>query len=156
MTGEDASVFEISGNIVRFKGAPDYENPSDSDGDNIYVLNAVASDGSLETISPEFTVIILNINDNNPVFVDLQESVEVTNGQVNVFDIVATDADGDDISLSVTGVDASAFIISDSDTLAFATAPDFANPSDQNGDNVYMIVLEATDGEKRKKDERKK
>ena len=77
MTGEDASVFEISGNIVRFKGAPDYENPSDSDGDNIYVLNAVASDGSLETISPEFTVIILNINDNNPVFVDLQDSVEV-------------------------------------------------------------------------------
>ena len=148
LTGEDASAFEISGNIVRFRGAPDYENPIDSDGDNVYVVNAVASDGSLETVSPEFTVIILNINDNNPVFVDLQESVEVTNGQVNVFDIVATDADGDDISLSVTGVDASAFIISDSDTLAFATAPDFANPSDQNGDNVYMIVLEATDGER--------
>ena len=148
LTGEDASAFEISGNIVKFRGAPDYENPIDSDGDNVYVVNAVASDGSLETVSPEFTVIILNINDNNPVFVDLQESVEVTNGQVNVFDIVATDADGDDISLSVTGVDASAFIISDSDTLAFATAPDFANPSDQNGDNVYMIVLEATDGER--------
>ena len=148
LTGEDASAFEISGNIVRFRGAPDYENPIDSDGDNVYVVNAVASDGSLETVSPEFTVIILNINDNNPVFVDLQESIEVTNGQVNVFDIVATDADGDDISLSVTGVDASAFIISDSDTLAFATAPDFANPSDQNGDNVYMIVLEATDGER--------
>ena len=148
LTGEDASAFEISGNIVRFRGAPDYENPIDSDGDNVYVVNAVASDGSLETVSPEFTVIILNINDNNPVFVDLQESVEVTNGQVNVFDIIATDADGDDISLSVTGVDASAFIISDSDTLAFATAPDFANPSDQNGDNVYMIVLEATDGER--------
>ena len=148
LTGEDASAFEISGNIVRFRGAPDYENPIDSDGDNVYVVNAVASDGSLETVSPEFTVIILNVNDNNPVFVDLQESVEVTNGQVNVFDIVATDADGDDISLSVTGVDASAFIISDSDTLAFATAPDFANPSDQNGDNVYMIVLEATDGER--------
>ena len=148
LTGEDASAFEISGNVVRFRGAPDYENPIDSDGDNVYVVNAVASDGSLETVSPEFTVIILNVNDNNPVFVDLQESVEVTNGQVNVFDIVATDADGDDISLSVTGVDASAFIISDSDTLAFATAPDFANPSDQNGDNVYMIVLEATDGER--------
>ena len=148
LTGEDASAFEISGNIVRFKGAPDYENPIDSDGDNVYVLNAIASDGSLETVSPEFRVIILNINDNNPVFVDLQESIEVTNGQVNVFDIVATDADGDDISLSVTGVDASAFIISDSDTLSFASAPDFANPSDENGDNVYLIVLEATDGER--------
>ena len=148
LTGIDASAFEVSGNIVRFKGAPDYENPIDSDGDNVYILNAVASDGSLETISPEFSVIILNINDNNPAFVDLQENVEVTNGQVNVFDIVATDADGDDISLSVTGVDASAFTISDSDTLSFVTAPDFANPSDVNGDNVYMIVLEATDGER--------
>ena len=148
LTGIDASAFEVSGNIVRFKGAPDYENPIDSDGDNVYILNAVASDGSLETISPEFRVIIINLNDNNPVFVDLQESVEVTNGQVNVFDIVATDADGDDVSLSVTGVDASAFTISDSGTLSFVTAPDFANPSDVNGDNVYMIVLEATDGER--------
>ena len=78
----------------------------------------------------------------------MQENVEVTNGQVNVFDIVATDADGDDVSLTVTGVDASAFTISDSDTLSFVTAPDFANPSDVNGDNVYMIVLEATDGER--------
>jgi hypothetical protein len=112
LTGEDASAFEISGNIVRFKGSPDYEDPIDSDGDNVYVLNVVASDGSLQTISPEFRVIILNVNDNNPVFVDLQEDVEVTNGQINVFDIVVTDADGDDISLSLTGDDASAFVIS--------------------------------------------
>ena len=49
LTGEDASAFEISGNIVRFKGSPDYEDPIDSDGDNVYVLNVVASDGSLQT-----------------------------------------------------------------------------------------------------------
>ena len=148
LIGEDASAFEISSNIVSFKGAPDYENPIDSDGDNVYILSVIASDGLLQTVSPEFRVVILNINDNNPVFVDLQENIDVTNGQTNVFDIVVTDADGDDITLSVTGVDSSAFSISESDTLYFVTAPDFANPSDVNGDNVYMIVLEATDGER--------
>ena len=47
LTGEDASAFVIEGNLVRFNGAPDYENPIDSNEDNIYLLNAIASDGSL-------------------------------------------------------------------------------------------------------------
>ena len=72
--------------------------------------------------------------------------VEVTNGQINVFDIVVTDADGDDIFLSLTGDDVS-FCNFDS-ILYPCYSPDFANPSDQNGDNVYMIAIEATDGER--------
>ena len=73
--------FQISGNAVSFVGAPDYENPSDSNGDNIYNLNVIASDGHLSATSPEFTLTITNINDNNPTFVDLSTNIEVTNGQ---------------------------------------------------------------------------
>ena len=148
LTGEDASAFVIDGNVVRFNGAPDYENPDDSNEDNIYLLNVIASDGFLSTVSPEFRVSILNINDNNPVFIELQEDIEVTNGQSNVINVTVSDADGDDVDLSISGEDSSAFTILDSDTLAFKTSPDFSNPIDSNGDNTYLIFLEASDGER--------
>ena len=56
LSGTDASLFSISGNAVSFVGAPDYENPSDSNGDNIYNLNVIASDGELSATSPEFSL----------------------------------------------------------------------------------------------------
>ena len=148
LSGTDAASFTISGNTVSFDGTPDYENPSDSDQDNVYSLNIVASDGSLSATSPEFIITILNLNDNNPVFVDLPESVEVTNGQQNVFEIQISDADGDEVTTSVIGTDGSLFSVSDSNELSFITAPDYANPSDNDSDNIYKINLEATDGER--------
>jgi len=146
LIGEDANALSVSGNIVSFSGAPDYENPIDSNNDNIYKLNVVASDGSLTSSSPEFILTITNLNDNAPTFVDLATNIEVTNGQSNVLEISTTDADGDDVSLSKGGTDSSLFSISDSGNLSFTTAPDFANPSDSNGDNVYKLNISASDG----------
>jgi subtilisin family serine protease len=146
LSGTDGSLFLISGNAVSFEDAPDYENPSDSNGDNIYNLNVIATDGELSATSPEFTVTITNINDNAPTFVDLSTNIEVTNGQSNVVDISTTDADGDDVTLSKSGTDSSLFSISDSGNLSFTSAPDFANPVDNNGDNVYKLNISASDG----------
>ena len=98
LSGTDGSLFSISGNAVSFVGAPDYENPSDTNGDNIYNLNVIASDGELSATSPEFTLTITNLNDNAPTFVDLTTNIEVTNGQSNVVDISTIDADGDDVT----------------------------------------------------------
>ena len=146
LSGTDASLFDISGNEVSFIGAPDYENPSDSNSDNIYNLNIIASDGLLSAISPEFTLTITNLNDNAPIFINLDSNIEVTNGQTNVFDIETTDADGDDVTLSKDGTDSSLFSISDSGNLSFISAPDFANPTDGDGDNVYKLNIVASDG----------
>lgn len=148
LTGVDAAVFTISNNIVSFNGQPDYENPLDSDQDNIYLLNVVASDGNLTSTSPDFSVTILNINDNDPVFIDLSESVEVTNGQINVFDVTTNDADGDEVSLTVLGTDGALFEITNTNTLSFIVAPDYSNPADEDGDNIYKINLRASDGER--------
>ena len=146
LSGEDGNLFSVSGNIVSFLGAPDYEIPTDSNKDNIYKLNVVASDGSLTATSPEFSVTITNLNDNAPIFNDLVTEIDVTNGQTNVFDISTSDADGDDVSLSKSGTDSSLFTISDSGNLSFTSAPDFANPGDNNGDNVYKLTIAASDG----------
>jgi hypothetical protein len=146
LIGEDANALSVSSNIVSFSGAPDYENPIDSNNDNIYKLNVVASDGSLTATSPEFILTITNLNDNAPTFVDLSTNIEVTNGQSNVLDISTTDADGDDVSLSKVGTDSSLFSISDTGNLSFISAPDFANPSDSNADNIYKLNISASDG----------
>lgn len=146
LSGIDGSLFSISGNVVSFVGAPDYENPSDSNGDNIYNLNVIASDGELSATSPEFTLTIINLNDNAPTFVELSTNIEVTNGQSNVLDISTTDADGDDVTFSKSGTDSSLFSISDSGNLSFTSAPNFANPSDSNGDNIYKLNISISDG----------
>ena len=145
LSGTDASAFTISENVVSFSEAPDYENPADSDGDNVYNLNIIATDGELSSSSPEFTLTITNLNDNAPTFLNLNTSVEVTNGQSKVFDISYEDLDGDDVSLSKTGLDSSLFTVSD-DSLSFVSAPDFSNPQDSDNDNIYKLSLVAEDG----------
>lgn len=146
LVGEDANALNISGNVVSFNGMPDYENPIDADNDNIYKLNVVASDGLLTSTSPEFTLSITNLNDNAPEFSDIQTTFEVTNGQSNVSDITVTDADGDEVSLITGGTDGSLFTISDAGSLSFTNAPDYSNPLDSDADNIYKLIVTASDG----------
>jgi len=61
---------------------------------------------------------------------------------------VATDADGDTVTFSLTGgEDQSAFgIDSDSGVLSFNTATDFESPTDSDTNNTYVVEITATDG----------
>ena len=58
--GTDASLFSVSSSgVVTFNAAPDYENPSDADSNNVYDLMASVSDGSLSD-SKDFMVTVTN------------------------------------------------------------------------------------------------
>jgi len=58
--GNDASLFTVStSGVVTFNTAPDFESPSDADGNNVYDLMASVSDGSLND-SKDFTVTVTN------------------------------------------------------------------------------------------------
>ena len=58
--GTDASLFSVSSSgVVTFNTAPDYENPSDADTNNVYDLMASVSDGSLSD-SKDFMVTVTN------------------------------------------------------------------------------------------------
>ena len=48
-------------------------------------------------------------------------------------------------SWTLSGEDAGSFTISGGD-LSFRSAPDFENPGSANGDNVYMVTVEANNG----------
>ena len=69
----------------------------------------------------------------------------------------ATDGDGDDITWSLSGTDASFFefaeesdgdlVLSfDGDAFVDKEGPDFENPNDDGSNNTYVVTVEASDG----------
>ncbi len=60
LSGTDSSQFAVSSSgVVTFSSAPDYENPADSNTDNVYEMTATVSDGSLSD-SEDFSVTVTN------------------------------------------------------------------------------------------------
>ena len=64
-----------------------------------------------------------------------------------VYMAMATDADDDALTYSLSGTDADLFTINpDTGEVRFIEAPDFEAPDNVDGDNVYDIVVRASDG----------
>ena len=83
---------------------------------------------------------------NAPTFVNVG-TIGVAENTTAIGTVTATDADGDTLTYSVTGDDASSVSIgSGTGVLAFNTAPDFENPGSASGDNDYIITVVASDG----------
>ncbi|MCO6045924.1 FG-GAP-like repeat-containing protein [Aeoliella sp. ICT_H6.2] len=93
---------------------------------------------------------VLFLNDANapPVFSSVN-SVSVPENSTAVLSVTATDKDLPQqvVSFSLAGgADAGMFEISRGGDLVFLTAPDFDVPADVNGNNVYEVTVEASDG----------
>ena len=69
--------------------------------------------------------------------------VENTTGLLHDFD--PRDADGDRLTYSLTGEDASRFVLSSAGELRFAETPDHEDPKDANADNVYTLSVRFAD-----------
>lgn len=73
-------------------------------------------------------------------------AIDENTTQVATF--TATDAEGDTINYSISGIDAPLFSIGQSSgTLVFLSAPDFEDPKDADLDNIYSVTIIASDGE---------
>ena len=59
--------------------------------------------------------------------------------------VVATDADGDPLTFTLSGADAALFQIAVNGDITFRTPPDFEVPSSSDGDNVYNLVVTVSD-----------
>ena len=60
LSGADSSLMSVTSNgVVTFNIAPDFENPSDSNADNVYEVTATVSDGSLSD-TKNFMVTVTN------------------------------------------------------------------------------------------------
>ena len=70
------------------------------------------------------------VNDNSPVFTS-PATANVEENQTAAYTAVATDADGDDLTYSLSGTDAALFTIDETTgVVSFMSAPDFENAGD--------------------------
>ena len=147
LSGTDAALFTIDAatGVVSFITAPDFENPGNADGDNVYDITVTASDGGHNT-NHAVAIRVTNVNDNAPAFTS-EATASVAESQTTAYTAVAADADGDPLSYSLSGTDAALFTIdAATGVVSFVTAPDFEAPGDAGGDNVYNIIVTASDG----------
>jgi hypothetical protein len=150
--GADTALFAINAatGVLSFITAPNFETPGDSNGDNVYNLTVSASDGTL-TDSQTLTVTVTNVNEAPVITSDGgggAASQSVAENTMSVTTVAASDPEGDVRTFSIIGgADAGLFLInSQSGALTFLNAPDRENPQDANGNGVYELVVQASDG----------
>lgn len=141
--GADASHFSLdaSTGVITFVTAPDHDAPIDADGNNTYVVEVSATDNSDNTSVQTLTVTVLGIDD--PVISEAVSLVEVWENQT----AVTTMGSNEPVSWSLSGgADQAAFTIDPATgALSFIEPPNFDQPTDTDGDNDYLVAVQATD-----------
>ena len=70
LEGEDAGEFQLIGNVGRtlvFRNQPDYENPADANGDNVYKVTVVTLDGRGGRGEFDVCIAVMNINEDGKI-----------------------------------------------------------------------------------------
>ena len=146
VTGRDGGDFTINeGGELTFRNLPDHERPADSNRDSIYEVTVRASDGRYYgTLDVLVTVEAV---DEAPEFQrNTQDSfVYPENGASAIDTYRATDPEGSAVAWDLSGTDSSAFSIGKTGVLTFNSPPDYEDPADTDDDNVYEVVVQATD-----------
>ena len=146
-TGETSPIDEQG--ELRFRNIPDYERPADSGKDNSYSFSVRASDGSLYGYLP-VTITVTDVNE-PPVITTVSSSAMVLRQDENrtsrLYTYRATDPERRTITWSVGGVDRNHFTIDDQGQFSFSdtSPPNFEQPSDSGGDNIYDVTIEVRD-----------
>ena len=140
--GTDAASFSIdsSSGQLRTSAALDHEDKSS------YSVTVSVSDGKGGSDSISVTINITNVDENRaPVFADTSTTrsiAENTASGTNIGAVVsATDPDGDDLTYSLGGTDASSFSIDDASGQLKTSAV-----LDHEDKNAYSVTVTASDG----------
>lgn len=152
--GADSVRFAINSTtgVLTFLTAPNFEAPTDVGGNNVYDVIVRVSDGNL-TATQTIAVTVGNVNE-APVITSngggTTASVSVAENSQTVTAVRGTDVDagGPNLSYSISsGADVAKFAINSfNGALTFITAPDFEDPTDAGGNNIYDVVVSVSDG----------
>ncbi len=163
LSGADSGLFEIgleSGQVTVATAELDYESPADSDNDNVYEMAVSVTDGADDNGSPDtkvdatisLTIEVIDVNE-PPKFDGLYDWFlveENTPALTNVGEpALAVDPESGELDYSLAGDDADLFDIDASTgqiSIGAETELDHESPSDSNGDNLYEMVVQVTDG----------
>ncbi|MEM9357080.1 MAG: Ig-like domain-containing protein, partial [Pseudomonadota bacterium] len=126
-------------------GSFDYTPNADFSGTDSFTY--VANDGAEDSAEATVTITVNPVND-APTFE--AASFAIDEGQTVAGTIMATDADGDALTFALTAnadTDNTLFAIdATTGALSFLAPPDFENAQDADGDNVYVVEVQADDG----------
>ena len=146
LTGTDAGLFTLTEDAnnpgtftIRFIGLTMSTPVNPSGASYALTVQATTTSGDSEDLA-------LTINfeaDEPPVFTTTAAN-EVQEGTTEALTLVATDANGDAIVFTLSGgADRARFSLSGA-VLSFTTAPEFANPTDADTNNIYELTATAT------------
>jgi Ca2+-binding RTX toxin-like protein len=146
----DGALFQIdSAGNLSFINAPDRENPLDTGGDNNYVVTVTAKDGATgNTVATQYNFDVTDLNDTAPI-INSSATVGVNENSTAVTTVTSTDPDltGGPTTYSISGADSALFNIdTNTGVLTFIGAPDHETPGDAGANNVYNIIVTASDG----------
>ncbi|HEU5264368.1 MAG TPA: beta-propeller fold lactonase family protein, partial [Gaiellaceae bacterium] len=136
---------------VTFEDASAVDTSASFSTDGTYVLRLTASDGALSAFD-EVTVSVTSENEFTPDITSnggaATAAISVSENETVVTDVDASDGDGQTLTYSMSGgSDADRFAISSSTgILTFVSAPDFEAPTDAGRNNVYDVIVAASDG----------
>lgn len=153
--GDDSDKFDIDPvtGVITFKAAPDYENPTDGNTNNTYILTVIAYDDSNPAIltTHQVTVTVLDLDETAPLITGpsngegAEESgITIPEGNTDITTLTANE--GSVKWYLDSGSDKLKFAI-DEDTgkLTFLVAPDYENPADSDHNNTYVVVVKVVD-----------
>jgi VCBS repeat-containing protein len=154
--GADASAFNISSTGVLSLISPPYlTTPADSDGNNVYEVTVQVDDEvANRAVKVQQTILANVIHVNTPPTIQNESGAALAftaineNQSLNI-SIVATDPDvGTNLSYAIVGgADAERFTINaQTGALEFVSRPDFEAPTDSDQNNVYELIVSASDG----------
>ena len=150
--GADVLKFSITpAGALTFNRVPDYENPADTERNNIYKVIVTATDGqdAAQTATQTLNITVTGVNEHAPLFTRVAD-VEVPEGSTVAATITAADADAQQpvtFLTTLSGDDADMFSITTTGELTFNTVPDYEHPGSVSGTNVYTVTVTATDGQ---------
>ena len=148
--GSDSAKFSInSSGVVSFVSSPNHESPTDSGSDNVYNLVITATEaGNTNTTTHSVAVTVTDVGDVAPAFTSGSSATFAENGTGAVYTAVVTpDVAGAAVTFAISGgADSARFNInSSSGVVGFVSSPNHESPTDSGSDNVYDLVITATE-----------
>lgn len=146
LSGVDAARFSINASgVLSFLVAPDYENPNDTDANNVYNVTVTASNAFGPNASTAVTVTVVDVVEVIPVTMPATGSFTISERTTAIGTAPVATAGTAPIVYSITGPDA-ALVSIVGGNLVFNVAPDFEIPTDVGTNNVYNFNVVATNG----------
>ena len=149
LSGADAGSFDINagtGQLTVASGATLDHETKDRYTVIVTATDPVTTDDpTADSDSITVTITVEDV-DEPPTLSGQASASHAENSILPVAEYEASDPEGESATWSLAGTDSGDFDISASGVLSFDAAPDYESPADTDGNNIYEVTVQASDG----------